>query len=399
MPRRSLFQMIFGSGKQNPNKYQSLQLLNGYQAIWTNPSGNLYDIAQVRACIDAIARNGAKLNPKHLRKYFDEEGKYRIDKIDGRVQRLISKKPNELMNAYDFYYKIISELELNNNAFVYISRDENNIPVGLYPITSGSYQLLEKGGNIFLQFRFNNGNQYTASLKDDVIHLKRFYCDNDIIGGSNLPITKVMSIKHIVNEGIINAIKTTQGIKGIVKSTKAMLNPVDVAKMRNQFVRDFIDNADGSGIGGLDATTDFKEVNINPQTATDGQVKRIDDEVLNYFGINQHIMQSDYNEEQWNAFYESILEPIALALSLEFTNKLFSYGERWHGNEIVFEANRLQYASTSSKIRVLKEAGALGLLTINEGREILNLAPVEDGDKRMYSLNYTIDGKEDNKDE
>lgn len=307
MPRRSLFQMIFGSGKQDQSKYQQLQLLNGYQAVWTNPNSNLYDIAQVRACIDAIARNGAKLNPKHLRKYFDEQGKYKIDKIDGRVQRLISKKPNELMNAYDFYYKVISELELNNNSFVYISRDEQGIPVGLYPIRSGSYTLLEKGGNIFIQFRFGTGMQHIASLKDDVIHLKKFYCENDIIGGSNLPITKVMSIKHIINEGIINAIKSTQAIKGIVKSTKAMLKPEDVAKMRNQFVKDFIENADGSGIGGLDATTDFNAINLNPQTATDGQVSRVDDEVLNYFGINKDIMQSSYSEEKWNAFMKAYL--------------------------------------------------------------------------------------------
>lgn len=393
MEKRSLFQMIFGNRTQSQNKYQQLQLLNGTQAIWTNPCSNVYDNAQVRACIDAIARNGAKLNPKHLRNYVDEQGKYRIEKIYGRVQRLISKKPNETMNAYDFYYKVISTLELDNNAFIYIQRDEQNIPTGLYPIRSGSYQLLEYNNKVFIQFRFSSGRQYTASLQDDVIHLKKFYCENDVLGGNNIPITKVMSIKHIVDEGIINAIKTTQGIKGILKLTKAMLKPEDIKKYRDNFVSDFINS--GDGIASIDATSDFQAVNINPQTATDGQVSRIDDEVLNYFGINKNIMQSNYTEDQWNAFYESVIEPIALAMSLEFTNKLFSYGERWHGNEIVFEANRLQYASTNSKINVLKEAGALGILTINECREILNLAPVEDGDQRVQSLNYTDKNNDD----
>ena len=36
------------------------------------------------------------------------------------------------------------------------------------------------------------------------------------------------------------------------------------------------------------------------------------------------------------------------------------------------------------------------MLTINEGREILNLAPVEDGDIRIISLNY-IDSSKANK--
>jgi len=394
MPQRSLFKMIFGVNQQDQDKYQTqLQLLNGYQAIWTNFDGQLYDNTQVRACIDAIARNGAKLNPKHIR--YGENG---YEEIEGRVHRLISRKPNELMNAYDFYYKIISELYLHNNAFVYIARDENRLPIGLYPLNSGCYQLLEYKGNVYVRFTFSGGQQYTASLKDDVIHLKRFFCKDDVVGSSNAPIIKTMSFKHIVDEGIINAIKTTQGIKGVLKTTKAMLKPEDIKKTRDTFVSDFLASGKGNGIAGLDATTDFKEVNINPQTATDGQVKLLNDQILNYFGLNDKILQSNYTEDEWNAFYESTLEPIALQMGLEFTNKIFSYGEIWHGNEIVFEANRLQYASATTKIKLARYMN--NYLTINEIREIFNLAPVKDGDRFAIDVNHTLsDGMEDDLDE
>lgn len=386
MARRSLYQMIFGTKQQDQSKFVSkLQLLNGYEAQWSNFNGNIYDITQIRSCIDCIARNGAKLNPKHIR--ATENG---YEQVYGRVHRLISRKPNEMMNAYDFYYKVISLLYLDNNAFIYIDRDSQGIPLGLYPLNSDCYKLFEYDKNIYVQFTFSGNQQYTASLKDDVIHLKRFFCKEDIVGSSNMPITKTMSIKHIVDEGIVNAIKTTQGIKGILKTTKAMLKPEDIKNTRDTFVKDFVNSK--SGIAGLDATTDFKEVNINPQTASAEQLNEINAQILNYFGINEDILQSKYDENKWNAFYESVIEPIAVQLGLEFTNKIFSYGEIWHGNEIIFESNRLQYASNTTKIAIIKEAGALGLLTINEGREILNLAPVEDGDKRMYSLNYTSDG-------
>lgn len=394
--KRSLFQMVFGKGQQqNLERYQQLQLLNGYQAQWTNFDGELYSNSQVRSCIDAIARNCAKLSPKHIR-YFYENGKEGIEKVYGRVQRLISEKPNELMNAYSFYYKVISELYLNNNAFIYIARDNQGVPTGLYPIRANMYQLLEKDGNIYIKFSFvNGGKYYVASLKDDVIHLKRFYCKDDVLGGNNQPIIKTMSLKHIINEGIVNAIKTTQAIKGILKTQKAMLKPEDLKRMRDTFVNDFM-NSD-SNIGSLDATMDFEPVDIKPTTATDGQINNIDDEILNYFGINKDILQSSYDENKWNAFYEGVIEPIALEMSLEFTNKIFSLGEQWHGNKIVFEANRLQYASNTTKIQIIKEAGALGILTINECREIMNLAPIQDGDVRVQSLNYTDkDGGEDN---
>ena len=392
MPKRSLFQMIFGTkgDKPTPKNYQLLSLLNGYQAIWTNPDGSLYNNDQIRACIDAIARNGAKLNPKHIRYSLDENGNEVVERINGRVQRLISKKPNELMKAYDFYYKIISQVELYNNAFVYIRRNEKKEPVGLYPIKSNQYELLELGGNIYIKFWFNSGQTYVASLQDDVIHIKRFFCEEDILGGNTTPITKVMSIQHVINEGIVNAIKTTQAIKGVLKSNKGLLKPEDIKHMRDTFVKDFTESE--AGIGGLDSTMDFKEINLSPTTATDGQIKKYDDQVNNYFGVNDDIKQSKYDEQTFTAFYESKLEPYAIQFSQEFTNKLFSIGEIEHGNEIVFEANRLNYASNTTKANIVKVLLYYGIIKKNEAREIFNLAPTPDGDVYPQSLATNIDG-------
>ena len=204
-------------------------------------------------------------------------------------------------------------------------------------------------------------------------------------------------MKHILDEGIINAIKTTSSIKGLLKSTKAMLKPKDVKEMRDQFVQDFMDHGDRSGIGGLDATTDFIPVKIEPTTANETQIKEIDDKVLSYFGLNQNILQSNYNEDEWNAFYESVLEPIGLQMSLEFTNKIFTPTELEFGNEIIFESNRLQYASNKTKIEMIRYAG--NILSINEQREIFNLSPIENGDRYLidqnHEVNEEIGGEED----
>ena len=195
---------------------------------------------------------------------------------------------------------------------------------------------------------------------------------------------------------MINAIRTTQHIRGIVKSTKAMLKPEDVKKMRDQFVTDFIRNGDRSGIGGLDATTDFTPVKIEPTTASDSQVKIIDGKLLSYFGVSENIIQSKYSEDEWNAFYESVLEPIGLQMSLEFSNKLFTPTEKYFGNEIIFESNRLQYASNSTKIQLLRFG--TNIMTQNELREIFNLAPREDGDVILIDQNHSVleEGEEDN---
>ena len=166
-----------------------------------------------------------------------------------------------------------------------------------------------------------------------------------------------------------------------------MLKPEDVKKMRDQFVEDFVEHADKSGIGGLDATTTFTPVKVEPTVASQDQIKSFDEKITSYFGINENIIQSKYSEDEWNAFYESVLEPIGLQMSLEFTNKLFTPTERFFGNEIVFESNRLQYASNKTKIELLRYAN--NIMTINELREVFNLTPIENGDAILIDQNHT----------
>jgi len=379
MARRSLFSMLFGA-KEQKQIGTELQLLNGYKPYFSNFDRELYKTGQIRICIDAIARNGAKMNPKHIRSNTRE---YR--QLNNNIARLLSEQPNEIDNAYSFYYKVISQLYLMNNAFVYIARDVDGVPVGLYPINPKKYKLLEYKGDIYIQFFFDR-TKYIASLKDDIIHLKRFYCENDVFGDSNEPVVRTMSVKHIMREGLMNAIKTTSSIRGILKTTKAMLKPEDIKNTRDQFVSDFINGTDGSGIGGIDATTDFIPVNLSPVTASSDQTSEIDNEILNYFGLSTEILQSNYDEDKWNAFYQSVLEPLAVQMGLEFTIKLFTITERFHGNKIVFEANRLEYASNKTKIDIARYLN--NYLTINEIRKIFNLDPVADGDVRLQDLNH-----------
>lgn len=383
MEIRSLFKKVFGSEKveNNQERYTEFVLLDGHKAVFTPYRGEFNYDPDVLTCIDAIARNGAKMHPRHIRNF---DGK--METLKGKTYRLLAKQPNEYQNAYQFYYQVIATLELYNDAFIYIKRDKDLNIEGLYPLyfRDGKY-FEDKEGNLYLKFEFGK-NQFKYVPMERCIHLTRFTGDDGLFGGSTRPLIKTLSMKHILDEGIINAIKTTASIRGLIKSTKAMLKPEDVKKMRDQFVEDFIDKGDKKGIGGLDATTEFIPVHITPTTASDAQIKEIDDKVLSYFGINKDILQSSYSEDQWNAFYESILEPIGLQMSLEFTNKIFTPTQKYFGNEILFESNRLQYASNATKISLIRYAS--NIMTINEQREVFNLAPIEGGDIFLIDQNH-----------
>ena len=370
MEKRSLFSKIFGNDKSaetiTPSKLTDFKILDDNKAIFTPYKGEYKDDPDVIKCVDTIARNGAKMHPRHIRNFSNK-----MENVKGDLYKLLAKQPNELQDAYKFYYQIIYNLMMFNDSIVYIQRDkETNKVIGLYPLDFTETKLYEFENKLWVKFKFGRSKERYVPY-DSCIHLTRFVSKDGLFGGSNKPIIKALSIKHIVDEGIVNAIRTTQSIKGVIKSTKAMLKPEDVKKMRDQFVKDFVDNNNNkSGIGGLDATTDFVPVKIEPTTASDSQVKSINEAILSYFGINENIIQSKYSEDEWNAFYESVLEPIGLQMSLQFSNKLFTPTEKNFGNEIIFESNALQYASNTTKIQLLRYAN--NIMTQNELREVFN---------------------------
>ena len=65
--KRSLFNIVFGKKiRQAVGNY--LQLMSGYNAVYTDVGDNIYDSNIARECINTIATHAAKMLPKHIQK-------------------------------------------------------------------------------------------------------------------------------------------------------------------------------------------------------------------------------------------------------------------------------------------------------------------------------------------
>lgn len=383
MERRSLFSFIFGK-KQPSEREQTiskLQMLNGYMPEFATTSNHTYDYKTARECIDRIATHCAKLMPKHIKNTLSQN-------IKGDINRLLSNQPNPIMNTYDFIYKTISMLYTDSNAFIFISKDKQGMITGFYPVLATTYELLQdKSGVIYLQFKFINGNSYTIPYLE-LIHLRLFYNKNDFFGTDNKVLLTDLETTQIASEGIKNAIKTSNNLKGILQFD-GLLKRESIEKDKEAFVKDYLSLTNKSGIAALDGKAKFQEINLKPITLDKDQLEQVNYNIFDYYGVSEKIVRNNYSSEEWNAFYEGVIEPRAIQMSYEFTNKIFSDRAIREGNKIVFTTNRLQYASLSNKITLLKEAGALGLLTKDEAREIIDMSPLggAEGSRIIQSLN------------
>lgn len=379
--KRSLFEMIFGRRPSQGSQIQTqLRMLNGYAPVFTTFSGDAYDNDVVRSAVDAIARNAAKLKPKHVRRVNGQ-----IEETGSDIEKLLSLRPNPYMDAYTFYYKVVTQLYLSNNAFVFVDIDRIAKKTrGFYPVHAATMEFLEYEGDIYAKFHFMGGQQVVLPY-EDLIHLRRFFYKNDLYGEpSDQALYPTLQLIQTTDEGIANAVKSSAFLRGILKFT-TMLKPEDIKKQRDLFVQDYLDITNNSGVAATDAKADYVPLNNEPKMVDDKQMEAIKRKVYDYFGVNEKIIRSNYTEDEWNAFYESTIEPLAIQMSLEFTSKLFTDTEKSRGNEIIFEANRLQYASMTTKLN-LREMVDRGAMTPNEWRAAMNLAPIEGGDAPIRRL-------------
>jgi len=354
-------------------------------------SGDAYSSDVYREGVDAIARNAGKLKGSHVIKYKDH------DRVDGDCQlnRLLQVRPNPFMSAYDFTYKLVTRLFLYNNAFAFIDRDDRGVVRGLYPITASHVDLLaDQNGELFCQFTIRNGRQIIFSYRD-VIHLRRFFNDDDILGADNSAIVPGLELAQTQNDGIIAGIKSGASIRGILKFTQIM-SPTKLKEERDAFVNDYLEIGNDGGVVATDQKMDYQPIESKPIILDADQTKAIRSKIFSYLGVTEEIVSSSYTEDQFASFYESTIEPIATALSQEMTAKLFTEREQSFGNEIIFESGRLQFTSNSTKVNLIAQLMPMGLLTINQALEILNLPGVADGNRRLQALNM-IDADQANK--
>jgi HK97 family phage portal protein len=387
------------SNRETNRQLQYAKLLDGYSPIFSQFGQNIYTSDVVQMCIDVIATECSKLQPKHIR--TDRNGMQA--NVNSSINRLFKFAPNELMTTSDFIEKIIWLLYMNYNAFIYpayeIKVDNRGNEVryytGFYPLNPTQVDFLQDAsGKLFVKLWFANSDKFTLAYSN-LIHLRKKFSVNDIMGGGmngqpdNQALLKVLQINDTVLQGLEKAIKTSLTIRGIIK-INTLLDDEKQQKERQKF-EDAISSSQ-SGLLPLDLKGDYIDLKPDPKLIDKDTLEFLQSKVLNYYGVSVPILSGDFDDEQYQAFYEKTLEPVIISLGQAFSKCLFSTRELEVGNEIVFYPQKLLFTNTKNKIAVADILGNRGALTNNELLSLFGYPPYEGGDVRNMSLNYIDTG-------
>ena len=369
-----LFNKLFGN-RQRRELDNYFKTLTAYTPVFTTFEGGIYEKELTRAVIHSFANFCSKLKPEMH------------GAAHRRLEKILQFQPNPFMDTSKFLYRIATILSVNNNVFIVPLEDEGGNITGYYPILPDNVELMEREGVAYLRFTFASGER-TAIEYSKVGHLTQFQFEDDFFGSDNAPLKHTLQLIHTQNEGIINAVKNSASIRFLAKIVNKIA-PEKVIEERDRFAENNLSADNKSGLIVHDATfTDFKELESKPYTVNAAQMKLIKDNVFDYFGTNEAILQNKFNEDEWNAYYEGKIEAFAIRLSLALSNMTFTKNEIVRGNMIALAADRLQYASNRTKLDLSTSLFDRAILNINTVRGIWHQSPVEGGEYYYIRREY-----------
>ena len=371
----ALFDFLFKNRPKEKGKYEgTFKMLNGYTPHFTTWGGEIYESELIRSAINARATHISKLK-------VETTGAARP-----ALQTKLAHGPNQFQTWSQFLYRLSTILDVHNTAFITPVYDAYGEPSGIYAPLPQRCEFVQYNNVPYLRYEFSNGNRAAIEMDYCGIMTKHQY-KSDFLGESNHALFPTMDLIHIQNQGIEEGVKSAATYRFMAQLSN-FAKAEDLAKERKRFTAENFAN-DGGGLLLFPNTySNIKQVDVKPWVVDAEQMKVIRENVFEYFGVNEDILQNRAYGDKWTAFYEGAIEPFAIQFSEVMTKMLFTFREQSQGNEVIATANRLQYLSNSEKLNVSAQMLDRGIMSINDVREIWNLAPVEGGDARIIRGEY-----------
>lgn len=378
------FDRIFGNRRVNASLDSFFKTFNAYNPVFYSWQGGLYESEVVRAAINAVATHVSKMSVQM------------VGAAKQKLQTKMQAAPNEFQTWSQFLYRTATILLVNNTAFIVPVLDEFDEISGVYTVVPSRCELVQSNGVPYLRYYFKSGDSGAIELERCGILTKFQYAD-DFKGETNAALDATMALLDIQNQGIREGVKSAATYR-FMATLNNFSKAEDIAKERKRFSsQNLATDADGGGILLFPNTyTNVQQIKSQPYIVDAEQMKLINTNVFNYFGVNEKILQNNATSDEMDAFYNGALEPFAIQLAEVLSKMFYSYRERNSGNAVYVTSDRLQYMSVQNKVAMVTQLGDRGMMTINEARHLFNYAPLPEGNTAPIRGEYYMLGDERN---
>lgn len=378
-----LFRSMFDAVFPNPAASSSARAVDGffetftaYAPSFTTWQGGLYEAELTRSAIEAGADHASKLKPEVY------------GTAKPRAVRSLRFAPNPWQTTPQFIARIWRMLMVNDTCLIVpIDAPDGSAQIGYYPVLPNTCEAYDVSGQLWLKLNFPTGESVLVEWSRVGV-LTRHQYRSDLFGDGTNVLAPTIELMHAQNEAEQNAIRQGAAVRFIGKYSQN-LSPEDMGKKQGEFNRQNLSADNAGGIAVYDrAFEEVKQIEPKSYTVDTAQMQRIEQSVYRHFGINEDIVTRKADEETFNAYYEGAIEPFAVQLGTVLTCMTFTPYEISCGNEIMFSANRLEYASAATKISVATQLFDRGIADGNAIADIFQMPHYEGGDRHVIRGEY-----------
>lgn len=364
-----LVEKIFGKNLKKQIPLSEFRTVTAYQPVFTSWDGEMYESQLVRSCIDAIARNVAKLR-------VEIQGSARP-----KLQTKLRHGPNPWQTWSQFMYRTATILYAQNTVFIVPVFDDFGDVSGIFPLLPSRCEIREYKGTLYLRYQFTDGEMAAIEF-DECALINRFQYKDDFFGEGNEALNPTLNLISMQNQGITEGIKSSATFRFMAQMTN-FSDPEDLAAEQEAFRKANMSAKAGGILLFPNTWANIKQIDSKPFVIDDKQMQEIRTNCYTYFGVNDDVLMNKAFGDSWSAFYEGAIEPLAIMIAEGLTKMLFTLGERSNGAKVVIDANRMQYMSMSDKLSLVNNGADRGYLKVSEIRDILNLTelPPEIGER------------------
>ena len=308
---------------------------------------------------------------------------------------------------YDLFYKnsiskfilmkqLVVDMLLYGNSYCYIRKDASGRPIELVYLPKSTVSIIYNQPNDKVIYQVTGVKNVPNKLTEsEVLHF--FKNSRDGVKGIGIIAyaNKAFKLSEYQNNSATDYFGSGCGITGILKFNEQVLD-VDKEEIRKNWQQ--VHGGQGSGLAIMDYNCDFLPVSQNPKDSQmiESRLFSIQD-IARYFGISPVLLQdlshSSYStlEAAQLEFVTHTLMPYVTLFQDEMTRKLCN------NEQIDLDESYLLVADKQSQANYINTLVHTGVITPNEGREMLGLAPISGADSLIIPFT-DIDQNTINKD-
>lgn len=360
-----------------------------YNSASTYANNKAMLLSAVYRCTEVISDSVAQLPLEPYR--IDSDG-CKIKFTSHPTYNLLNREPNKNMSKFTFLKTMVVSMLLTGNAYALIDRDEKGNAKALYYIPTELVTIL-KPQNITDTISYSITGMKNVVEDCNMIHILNFTSDG-YEGVSTLTYArKTLGLAMDAEANAEGFFKGGANVAGILKSN-APLTTKQKESLKSSWNSAFNGNTGTpNGVAVLDADLDFQAVTVNPSDAQLLETRQFNViDICRFFGVSPvkafDLTKSSYNtiEQMQLAFLTDTLQPLLEKFEGEFQRKLYKPSEK--DNVVVrFSTAPLLRADKQSQANYYNTLFQMGVMTINEIRQELDLPHLENGNTSFVQVN------------